>query len=119
MDPVRIAVELLLGLGVGLLSGMLGIGGGVVLVPALVLLLEVDQHTAQGVSLMVIVPTALVGALTHHRLGNVVPRLALGLGATAVVGALVGSWLSGMLDAGLLRRGFGVLLVIVAAKMLR
>ncbi len=119
MEPVRVAVELVLGLVVGLLSGMLGIGGGVVLVPALVLLLDVDQHTAQGVSLAVIVPTALVGALTHYRLGNVVPRLALGLGTAAVAGALVGAWLAGMLDPGLLRRGFGALLVIVAARMIR
>ena len=118
MPPANVVVELLIGLGVGVLSGLLGIGGGVVLVPAMVYLLSVEQHTAQGVSLAVIVPTAVVGAITHYRHGNVLPRLAVGLGLAAVVGAVVGAWLSAMLDDDVLHRAFGALVVFVGARMI-
>jgi uncharacterized protein len=111
-------IVLVLGLVAGALAGLLGIGGGVILVPAMVFLLAVDQHTAQGVSLVVIVPTAIVGAMTHYRAGNVLPRLALSLGVAAVVGALLGSWVSGQLDGTWLRRGFGVFVVAVAVRMI-
>ena len=108
---------MLLGGVAGFLAGLLGIGGGALLVPALVFLLSVDQHTAQGVSLAVIVPTAIVGAATHYRHGNVLPRLAIGLGLAAIVGAVAGAWLSGLLDASLLRRAFGLLLLTMGLRM--
>ena len=111
-------IVLVLGLIAGALAGLLGIGGGVILVPAMVFLLAVDQHTAQGVSLVVIVPTAIVGALTHSRRGNVLPQLAVSLGLAAVIGALLGSWVSGQLDGTWLRRGFGVFVVAVAVRMI-
>ncbi len=117
MDLTQIVVVLALGAGVGLLGGMLGIGGGSLLVPAMVFLLSIDQHTAQGVSLAVVVPTAVVGAATHYRHGNVLPRLALTLSVLAVVGAVAGAWLAGYLDGALLRRVFGVFLAVVAVRM--
>lgn len=113
----QLAIILVLGLVAGALAGLLGIGGGVILVPAMAFLLGVDQHTAQGVSLVVIVPTAITGALTHYRRGNVRPRLAVSLGMSAVVGSLIGSWLAGQLPATELRTGFGVFVVVVAARM--
>lgn len=118
MGLETLAIVLVLGLFAGALAGLLGIGGGVILVPAMVFLLATDQHVAQGVSLVVIVPTAIVGALTHYRRGNVAPRLALSLGLTAIIGALVGSWVSGQLDGTWLRRGFGVFVVAVAIRMI-
>jgi len=111
-------IILVLGLAAGVLAGLLGIGGGVILVPAMVFLLGVDQKVAQGVSLVVIVPTAIVGAITHYRRGNVLPRLALSLGIAAVFGALLGAWLAGQLDPTWLRRGFGVFVVAVATRMI-
>jgi uncharacterized membrane protein YfcA len=99
------------------LSGLLGIGGGALMVPAMVFLLSTDQHTAQGVSLVVIVPTAIVGAATHYRQGYVLPRLAFGLGLAAVVGALAGAWASGQVDAVLLRRAFGLFITFVGGRM--
>lgn len=118
MFSVQVLVELAVGLLVGVLSGLFGIGGGVVLVPAMALLLGVDQHVAQGVSLVVIVPTAIVGAVTHYRHGNVEPRLALFLGLTAVVGAIAGAWASSALDAYLLRKAFGLLVLYTAYRMI-
>jgi len=66
-----IALGLALGLGTGLVGGLMGLGGGTLLVPALVLLVGLDQHLAQGVSLAVVAITSLVGAITHHRQGTV------------------------------------------------
>lgn len=116
--PVEIVEGVLIGLVAGVLSGLLGIGGGVIMVPAMVFLLGTAQHVAQGVSLAVIVPTAITGAVTHYRHGNVVPRLAIVLGVGAVLGALAGAWVAGLLDPTWLRRGFGVFVVVVAARML-
>jgi uncharacterized membrane protein YfcA len=109
----------LLGLGVGLLAGMLGLGGGIVLVPALALVTNVPQHVAQGVSLIAIVPTAIVGAVAHRREGNLAPGIAISVGIVSVAAAILGASLSAMLDAELLRRAFGVLIIVVAVNMLR
>lgn len=75
----------------GFLSGMMGVGGGTIMVPAMVLLSGMDQHTAQGTSLLAMVPASLVGAYTHYRLGNVDTLLAPGL----VPGVLLGTFLGG------------------------
>jgi uncharacterized membrane protein YfcA len=117
-SPEQIATILVLGLVAGVLAGLLGIGGGVILVPAMAFLLGVDQRVAQGVSLVVIVPTAIVGALTHYRRGNVLPRLAASLGASAVVGGLLGSWLAGQLPSNTLRTGFGIFVVATSIRMI-
>jgi len=115
---MEVALGVALGLVTGVLSGMLGVGGGVVMVPGMVLLLGVDQHTAQGVSLAVVVLTAIAGAVTHYRQDNVkmdvVPLVAPG----AVLFGLVGSWLAGGIDAQLLSRIFAAVLFIVGGRML-
>jgi len=114
---MEVALGLALGLFTGVLSGLLGVGGGVVMVPGMVLLLGVDQHTAQGVSLAVVVLTAIAGAVTHYRQDNVkmevVPLVAPG----AVLFGLVGSWLAGGVDAQLLTRIFATVLLFVGSKM--
>ena len=73
-----IMVLLITGLVTGFLSGMMGIGGGAIMVPVMVLLAGFTQHVAQGTSLLVMIPAGAVGALTHQRLGNVVPELLWG-----------------------------------------
>ena len=118
MDPVTIAGQSLLGLITGVLAGLLGIGGGALLVPAMVFLLGVPQHTAQGVSLVVILPNAVVGGITHYRHGNVLPRLALTLGLASIAGSLIGASIAGMVDGESLRRAFGVFLLLMAANMI-
>ncbi len=110
-------------IGVGLLAGMLaallGIGGGVVYVPALALLFGAPQHLAQGTSLVTIVPTALVATAAHTRAGRVDWPLA----AAISLGGLFSGTLSGILALNtapdLLRRLFAVFLVLVAVRMLR
>lgn len=108
-----------IGLFAGIIGAALGVGGGIVIVPALVVLLTVPQHAAQGTSLAVIVPTAIVATLVHSRAGRVDLRLALGLGAGGVIGGVLGAFTALSLDALLLRRLFALFLVLMALRMLR
>jgi hypothetical protein len=118
MTPPEIGLLLVVGLTAGILAGLLGIGGGVLVVPAMVLILSFDQHVAQGTSLLVIVPAALAGSWTHHRHGRFSLRDAAALAVGGVVGALVGSVVALSLDEALLQRLFAVLLIVVALRML-
>ena len=107
-----------IGLVAGVLAGLLGVGGGVVLVPALVLLLGFDQHVAQGTSLVVIVPAALAGSTVNYRRGRFRPLDAALLVAGGLAGAAIGSSLAlGLQDASL-RRLFAVLLVAFGVQQL-
>ncbi len=117
IEPLRLALEITIGLAVGIISGILGIGGGVLLVPAMVFLLQVNQHTAQGVSLAVIVPTAIVGSLSHYRQGNVLVSTAVLLGAVAVIGAVIGAVAAGWIEEVTLRRLFGLFTIAIAMRM--
>jgi uncharacterized membrane protein YfcA len=109
---------LALGVVVGLIASTLGIGGGVVFVPALVVFFEFSQHTAQGTSLAVIVPTAVVGAYTHGRRGRVDWRIAGLIASGGVIGGLAGSAAALSIDPDMLRRLFAVLLVVVTVRLL-
>lgn len=118
MTPIEIAVLLAIGLSAGMLAGLFGIGGGLVIVPAAVLLAGFDQHVAQGTSLLVIIPSAILGSYTHHRNGRYALRDAAGLAVGGVLGALLGSVTALSLEEGLLRRLFALLILAVAARML-
>ncbi|OYT67275.1 permease [ANME-1 cluster archaeon ex4572_4] len=111
---------LLLGVGLaaGVVSSMLGVGGGIILVPLLILLMNLEPHQAVGTSLAIIIPTVLAGALTHYRLGNVNVQLALIIGVGGVVGAVVGAHFAEALPSLYLKKVFGVLLFIIAIKMI-
>ena len=115
---MSIAAAVGIGLGAGLLAGMLGVGGGLVLVPGMVLLLNVEQHTAQGVSLAVITVTALAGAVTHYRQQNVVLKVVLGIAPAAVLFGFLGGIVANLIDASLLRRIFGSLTILLGVLLL-
>ena len=116
--PWPAAVNVLLGLAVGALSGLLGIGGGTILVPVLVLGERYAQHVAQGVSLMMILPTGIVGALSHARHGHVLRAILPGLMAGGAVGALLGAFLANRIESATLSRLFALFLLPVAAQMI-
>ena len=118
LTPGNGAIAVAIGLFAGVLSGLLGIGGGVVMVPAMGFLLGMEQHVAQGISLVVIVPTAITGALTHYKKGNLLLNLAVGLGVAAIAGSLIGSELAQRIPGEYLSRGFGLFVVATAVKML-
>lgn len=116
---MELAVILGAGLAAGLLSGLMGVGGGLILVPILVFVLGFSQHAAQGISLAVILPTALAGVWQFHRQGLVRYRLAALLSLGAVGGALASSSLVQEVSPELLRRWFGVFVIVMGARMAR
>jgi uncharacterized membrane protein YfcA len=106
------------GLLAGVLSATLGVGGGVVFVPALVALLGFEQQVAQGTSLAVILPTVVVGTTVHARARRVVWSVALTAGAGGVLGGLAGAEVALGLPESVLRRMFAIFLLVMAARML-
>jgi len=103
----------------GVLSGLLGIGGGAVMVPAMTLLMGLTQHMAQGTSLLVIIPTAISGSVTHFRMGNIRLQTAAWLSAGGVVGAVAGALLALASPDAILRLLFGGYLAFTGLRMLQ
>lgn len=106
-----------LGLVAGVLSGLFGVGGGILFVPTLTLVLGLTQIHAEASSLLAIIPTAVVGALKQQQYGNVRWRPALVMGLSAVAGVEGGVLLAQALPEHALRRLFGVLMLAVAAHV--
>jgi uncharacterized protein len=108
-----------IGLAAGTLAGLLGVGGGVLFVPGLVLFVGLSQHHAEATSLLAIVPVAIVGSYRQDRYGNVHRRDALALGALSVLGAAAGVALANALSGAALRDGFAALMVVIAVQLVR
>jgi uncharacterized protein len=106
-----------IGLAAGVVAGLLGVGGGVLFVPGLVLFLGLDQHQAEATSLLAIVPVAIVGTYRQDRYGNVRRADALLLGLLSVAGAAGGVALANALSGDVLRDAFAALMLIVAAQL--
>jgi uncharacterized membrane protein YfcA len=105
------------GVVVGIASGITGVGGGTLIVPFLSLGFGIGQRVAQGTSLVAILPTSAIGALTHHRSGDVNLRAAMWMGAAGVPAALAGSALALWLPQRVLGGLFGLFLLIAAVRM--
>ena len=116
MSGWEIPAALCLGLAAGVLSGVFGVGGGILFVPTL-LLLGLDQVEASATSLLAIVPTAAAGVLRQRGYGNFRARPALVVGAVSIAGAELGVQIATRLDEDVLRRAFGVLLLLVALRL--
>ncbi len=114
-----ILVLLLAGMFTGFLSGMMGIGGGSIMVPALVLLAGFGQHVAQGSSLLAMVPAGAVGAYTHWKLGNVATTILTGLIAGILIGTYLGGTLAHFLSETALRIIFAAVLIWTGLRFLR
>lgn len=110
---------IVIGLAGGVIAGLLGVGGGVLFVPGLVIFLGLDQHHAEATSLLAIVPVAMMGAYRHDSYGNVRRGDALLLGVLSVAGAAAGVALANALSGALLRDAFAALMVIVAAQLVQ
>jgi len=116
---MNIALYLLVGLLGGVFSGMLGIGGGIVMVPALAFLFGLSQHQAQGTTLALMVPPiGLLAAWTYYKAGFVDIKIAAFICLGFFFGGLVGAKLVVGLPEPVLRKIFGVALLIIATKMI-
>jgi uncharacterized membrane protein YfcA len=116
MSAWTIAAALSLGLAAGVLSGIFGVGGGILFVPTLVAL-GLGQVEAAATSLLAIVPTAATGVLRQRAQGNLRLGAALVVGAASILGAEGGVRIAKAVDENLLRRAFGVLLLLVALQL--
>ncbi len=114
-----IAAYLGVGTVVGVISGLFGIGGGVLMVPAIIFIWQREPKVAVATSLAVMIPGAIAGVLRHHFSYGVVDwRVAAGLAVGAIVGSFaIGAPLANWLPADALKKGFGVLLVVSGLKM--
>jgi uncharacterized membrane protein YfcA len=108
-----------IGLVGGIVAGLLGVGGGVLFVPGLVIFLNLGQHQAEATSLLAIIPVALVGTYKQDRYGNVQRRDALLLGLLSLLGAAGGVVLANALSGEILRYSFAALTLLVAAQFFR
>ena len=113
-----IITGLAVGLVAGVVSGMLGIGGGTISIPGMVLLLDVEQHTAQGVALSAMLITALVATFVHYRQKNVNVRIAALIIPTALGFSFLGAWVAGVVTSEWLTRIFALALLLIGFRML-
>jgi uncharacterized membrane protein YfcA len=119
MDASEVIGALLVGFAAGVTSGMLGVGGGVIFVPGLVLLLGLSQLGAQATSLLAIVPVALIGAWRQHRYGNVRVRDGLLVAALSPLGVVAGTVLAENLSDRALELSFAAVQLSFAAGLAR
>jgi uncharacterized protein len=103
----------------GVLAGLLGVGGGILLVPFLVLAVGMTQHEAEATSLLVILPTAVAASIALRRRGVGDLPVALVIGVVGAVGAVAGALLALSLPADVLRAVFAVLLAIAGLRLIR
>jgi uncharacterized protein len=117
VSTATVVLALVLGVGAGALSGMFGVGGGVLFVPTLAFVVGLGQLEAQATSLAAMIPVVAFGAWQQHQAGNVRWREGVTIGVTSIVGVTGGAALATSLDDALLRDLFAGLLLVVAAQL--
>lgn len=119
MSLQLIAALIVIGILAGIFSGFMGVGGGVVMIPLMILFLGYNQHEAQGLSLAVLaVPVTFLAAYTYHKSGHPIDwKFALIIALCFVIGGWLGSKLALRLDQSMLKKIFAVVLVIAAVKL--
>jgi uncharacterized protein len=112
----QIIVLLITGTFTGFLSGMMGVGGGTIMIPVMVILIGLTQHVAQGTSLLVMVPTGSIGALTHWKMGNVEAGILFGLVPGIILGTYTGGNFANIIPDNVLRLIFALILIFVGIR---
>jgi uncharacterized membrane protein YfcA len=119
MSIQQALVGLVIGVVGGVVSGFFGVGGAVVIVPALVFFLGMEQHRAQGTSLAaLLLPVGFLGFWEYYRRGNSDLRLGLAIAVGLFFGAFVGGYLAQLLPSLAMRRAFGGFLILVGIRLL-
>ena len=111
-------IAILIGLAMGVLSGLLGVGGGVVLVPMLLFFLDVPQHMAQGISMLVIIPTSISGLIALSKEKLVDFKVASYIATGSTLGALISANFVQYIPADILKKVFGVFVIYAGYKMI-
>lgn len=119
MTLSTIIILIIIGLIAGMLSGLIGIGGGVIMVPLFVFLLGMSQHNAQGMSLAVMLPpVTFLAVYNYHKAGEVDWKMAIIVSTVFIIGGFIGSKFALKIDEVILKKVFGVLMLAVAIKLL-
>ncbi|MFN8351005.1 MAG: sulfite exporter TauE/SafE family protein [Flavobacteriales bacterium] len=119
MEPTTVLALVLIGVAAGVLSGFVGVGGGIIIVPALMWALGFTQHQATGTSLAVLLlPVGILAVWNYHKAGNLDWRAAMIIAATFVVGAYFGSKLSLSLPPATVKKVFGGVMILAALKLI-
>ena len=118
MNMTSILLLIAIGLVAGTLGGMVGLGGGIILIPALILIMKLDQQTAQGTSIAIMLPPiGLFAVYNYYKAGYVNIKYAMIIAAAFMVGGYLGSSIALKISADLMRKIFSILLVVIAIKM--
>ncbi len=119
MNLFTIMILVIIGLMAGVFGGMFGVGGAIIMVPALVYFLGVDQHTAQGTSIAIMLPPiGLFAAYNYYKAGQVNIWYAVIIASAFLIGGYFGSKIALALPENLMKKIFGILLILVALRMI-
>ncbi len=122
MTTTTIIILIIIGISAGILSGLVGVGGGIIMVPLFVLFLGLTQHNAQGLSLAVMLPPVTFLAVYNYHTagsgGNIDWRIALTVSILFIIGGFIGSKIALQIDQRMLRKIFGVFMLLVAVKLI-
>jgi uncharacterized protein len=119
MNLMTIIILVIIGLMAGVFGGMFGVGGAVIMIPALVYFLGVDQHTAQGTSVAIMLPPiGLFAAYNYYKAGQVNIWYAVIIAAAFMIGGYFGSKLALTLPENLMKKVFGILLILIAVRLI-
>ncbi|MBG7630211.1 MAG: sulfite exporter TauE/SafE family protein [Bacteroidetes bacterium] len=122
MTVTTIITLIIIGLLAGILSGLVGVGGGIIMVPLFVLVLGLTQHNAQGLSLAVMLPPVTFLAVYNYHTsgegGNIDWRIALTVSLLFIIGGFLGSKLALQIDQRMLKKVFGVFMLLIALKLI-
>ena len=119
MTITTIIILLIIGLAAGMLSGMIGVGGGIIIVPALVYFLAFSQKSAQGTSLgILLLPVGILAVSQYYKQGHIDVKVVLMVSAGFLIGGYFGSKLAVILPEQTLKKIFALMLILTAIKML-
>ena len=119
MPTSQLIILLIIGLLGGIASGSLGVGGGIIIVPALVYFMGFNQHLAQGTSIAILLPpTGILAAMQYYKKGFIDIKVAIILMTIFVVGAYLGSLISFNIPAKTLKKVFGLFMLVISLKMI-
>ena len=119
MDVQTILIIILVGITAGMLSGLVGIGGGIIIVPALVYFIGFSQKTAQGTSLgLILLPVGILGVLQYYKQGHIDVRVVGILAVGFLAGSYFGSKIALSLPQETVKKIFALLMILIAVKML-
>jgi uncharacterized membrane protein YfcA len=111
-------VLVMIGIAAGVLGGMFGLGGGIIMIPALVYLLGMSQHGAQGTSVAIMLPPiGIMAAYNYYKAGEINIKYALIIAAAFIIGGYFGSQLALQLSTNVLKKVFAVVMIIFAVRM--